>query len=284
MDAAAARRGSPLKIVQSVADLEAESDGSQTEDALSDTPSLTRLSDKGKKRALPETWEPPYLPEERVVTLKKEADRCRKRALKARFLDNWHTARMNKLARKEEERERHHTAQQQSIQYTARVRAESSRGRSETPSSIRDRSVSVDPTRKWKRKRVSGEFRNPVSDADLAERLREVMVSQQLIHYMLTFSLQNHVEHAARWAPGTFLASIRSHVGVWPAAWEVWLSLNPKNDNTAVWVEKKFDMPMSGDWVSETVFAIREGDHDHPCPGLLFFECTPGEGHDTIEQ
>jgi nuclear mRNA export protein SAC3 len=62
------------------------------------------------------------------------------------------------------------------------------------------------------------------------------------------------------------------------------VSLNPKNDATAVWVEKKLNVPESGEWISEAVFAIREQDEEFSCPGLIFFECTPLEGQDEIER
>jgi hypothetical protein len=127
-------------------------------------------------------------------------------------------------------------------------------------------------------------------------------------------SSQNHAEHTARWAPGTFLASVRHQVGGWPRAWEVWLALNPKNDATAVWVERKLGVSeaatstSSGRWVNEAVYAIgekagterkdtqmeagvedRHGRELDPeselaCPGLMCFECTPLEGQDELER
>jgi hypothetical protein len=69
----------------------------------------------------------------------------------------------------------------------------------------------------------------------------------------------------------------------------VWLSLNPKNDATAVWVEKKLNVPESGRWLSDTVFAIAEKmdggeEQEFASPGLVFFECTPLDGQDDIER
>jgi nuclear mRNA export protein SAC3 len=49
-------------------------------------------------------------------------------------------------------------------------------------------------------------------------------------------------------------------------------------------LEKKLDVPRSGEWLSEAIFAIRQGEDEHACPGLLFFECTPVAGQDDIEQ
>jgi len=98
---------------------------------------------------------------------------------------------------------------------------------------------------------------------------------------------QNHEQHERRWAPGTFLAALRTHVGN-PAPFDycLWLSLNPENDGTAIWVERKFDMPNSGAWVSERVFSIPLAPHaaSHS-PGLVVFECSPLHGvDDEIEK
>lgn len=66
----------------------------------------------------------------------------------------------------------------------------------------------------------------------------------------------------------------------------LWLSLNPENDGTAIWVEKKFDMPGSGAWVSERVFSIPlAAGAASRSPGLVVFECTPLHGvDDEIEK
>lgn len=78
--------------------------------------------------------------------------------------------------------------------------------------------------------------------------------------------------------------------------WNVWLSLNPESDSSAIWLERKFDVPKSGQWVSETIFEIPLfPDLDPSCSkeelktngkekgkakddwntGLIIFECTP---------
>jgi hypothetical protein len=101
------------------------------------------------------------------------------------------------------------------------------------------------------------------------------------------FTTQNHEQHERRWAPGTFLAALRAHVGN-PAPFDycLWLSLNPENDGTAIWVERKFDVPNSGAWASERVFSVplapRAASHS---PGLVVFECSPLHGvDDEIEK
>ncbi|KAF8489184.1 hypothetical protein F5888DRAFT_1796223 [Russula emetica] len=103
-------------------------------------------------------------------------------------------------------------------------------------------------------------YRPPQTDAELAHRLKE-----------------NHEQHERRWAPGTFLAAVHTRVGN-PAPFDycLWLSLNPENDGTAIWVERKFDMPNAGAWVSEQVFSIPllPGATSRS-PGLVVFECTP---------
>jgi hypothetical protein len=105
----------------------------------------------------------------------------------------------------------------------------------------------------------------------------------------LKFNLttKNHEQHERRWAPGTFLAALRAHVGN-PAPFDycLWLSLNPENDGTAIWVERKFDVPNSGAWVSERVFSIPLAPHAAAhSPGLVVFECSPLHGvDDEIEK
>lgn len=102
---------------------------------------------------------------------------------------------------------------------------------------------------------------------------------------------QNHEEHERRWAQGSFLQCIRQHIkhraGVYPRSWCVWLSMNPESDGTAIWLEKKFDVPASGQWDSELIFSIplATSDSSEGWPGLLVFECTPLEGiKDEIER
>jgi hypothetical protein len=66
----------------------------------------------------------------------------------------------------------------------------------------------------------------------------------------------------------------------------LWLSLNPENDGTAIWVERKFDVPNSGAWVSERVYSIPLAPHAAAhSPGLVVFECSPLHGvDDEIER
>jgi nuclear mRNA export protein SAC3 len=66
--------------------------------------------------------------------------------------------------------------------------------------------------------------------------------------------------------------------------WRIWLSMNPDRDGTAIWLEKKFDVPSSGQWESEYVFSIplsvgpSSSTSATPSPGIIIFECTPLEG------
>ena len=71
--------------------------------------------------------------------------------------------------------------------------------------------------------------------------------------------------------------------------WHIWLSLNPESDATAIWLERKFDMPTSGSWVNESVFSIPLSSAGDPAstgyPGVIVFECTPlGEVTDDLEK
>ena len=62
--------------------------------------------------------------------------------------------------------------------------------------------------------------------------------------------------------------------------------MNPQNDGTAIWVERKFDVPASGRWASEQVFSIPldPREEQSSSPGLIVFECVPLEGvNDDIE-
>ncbi|PPQ99374.1 hypothetical protein CVT24_009204 [Panaeolus cyanescens] len=136
---------------------------------------------------------------------------------------------------------------------------------------------SVSPQKKRARKRVSREYKPPQTDEELAQRFKE-----------------NREEHEKRWAPGSFLQVIRQHAKrlspqVLKLPWHLWLSLNPDSDATAIWLERKFDMPDSGTWFSEAVFSIplssAGGSKTSNYPGLIAFECTPlGDAGDELEK
>ena len=73
--------------------------------------------------------------------------------------------------------------------------------------------------------------------------------------------------------------------------WQIWLSMNPEVDATAIWLERKFDVPMSGSWMSESIFAIPLSSEvsSEPTasgsPGVIVFECTPlGDVADNLEK
>ena len=94
---------------------------------------------------------------------------------------------------------------------------------------------------------------------------------------------QNHEENERRWAAGTFTRSLRERFGKenLPPNWVIWLSINQDNDGTAIWLQRKFDVPSSGTWFSDKIFQIgaatstaRAGGRS---PGLIIFECTPFE-------
>jgi hypothetical protein len=63
--------------------------------------------------------------------------------------------------------------------------------------------------------------------------------------------------------------------------------MNPEIDATAIWLERKFDVPTSGYWNTENIFSISlTRNADSPdSPGVIVFECTPLEGvTDEIER
>lgn len=67
--------------------------------------------------------------------------------------------------------------------------------------------------------------------------------------------------------------------------WDIWLSLNAESDATAIWFERKFDMPNSGYWVSENVFSIPLiVSNKVGYPGIILFECTPQNNVDELEK
>lgn len=75
----------------------------------------------------------------------------------------------------------------------------------------------------------------------------------------------------------------------YPAEWRIWLSMNTENDGTAIWLERKFDVPESGEWISDGVFSVSllpefQGT-PNSCPGLIVFERTPaGDLDDVLEK
>ncbi len=78
--------------------------------------------------------------------------------------------------------------------------------------------------------------------------------------------------------------------GYYPPHWRIWLSTNVENDGTAIWLDRKLDVPGAGQWVSKVVFSIpldsRPQQPELPeSPGLILFERTPlGDIDDPIER
>jgi len=97
---------------------------------------------------------------------------------------------------------------------------------------------------------------------------------------------QNHEENERRWATGTFTRSLRERLERehLPPDWLVWLSINQDNDGTAIWLQRKFDVPSSGTWLSDKIFQIGPATStvgaEGGAPGLIVFECTPFEDLD----
>jgi hypothetical protein len=115
-----------------------------------------------------------------------------------------------------------------------------------------------------------------------------VLIAAHPNRYHATYSpvSQNHEENERRWAAGTFTRSLREQLGRkdLPSNWLVWLSINQDNDGTAIWLQRKFDVPSSGTWLSDKIFRIglttSTVDADDGAPGLILFECTPFEDLD----
>ncbi|KAG5652360.1 hypothetical protein H0H81_005262 [Sphagnurus paluster] len=145
--------------------------------------------------------------------------------------------------------------------------------------------------KKRARRRISSDYHPPRTDEDLARRFKEV--HSRSIPFAAT--LANHEEHERRWAQGSFLNVVANHIkatlnGTLPhTSWRLWLSMNPDSDATAIWLERKFDVPASGDWISEAVFSIPLTRTQEPTPtnspGLIVFECSPlGGVTDDLER
>ncbi|KXN83005.1 SAC3 family protein 1 [Leucoagaricus sp. SymC.cos] len=138
--------------------------------------------------------------------------------------------------------------------------------------------LSPSKKRQRKKKRISDVFVEPRTDEEIAKRFQE-----------------NRAENQELWAQGSYLSTIRTYIHslLRPShqhqhqrkQWNIWLSLNPESDSSAIWLEKKFDVPKSGRWADETVFEIplvpdsleneRVGEEDGWATGLIVFECTP---------
>lgn len=136
---------------------------------------------------------------------------------------------------------------------------------------------SESPYKKRAKRRISSDYQPPRDDEELAKRFKE-----------------NQEEHERRWAQGSFLQVVRNHVKCRSShhpsvPWQIWLSVNPESDATAIWIERKFNVPDSGEWVSEAIFSIplspSKLSKEPGYPGMLVFECTPIEGvPDEIER
>ncbi|KZT66323.1 hypothetical protein DAEQUDRAFT_813670 [Daedalea quercina L-15889] len=129
-----------------------------------------------------------------------------------------------------------------------------------------------------RRMRRTAHYEQPLTDEELARRLKE-----------------NHEETKMRWTIGTFVRSLRTHLKSINtkrrplAEWRLWLAVNPFFDPTAIWLEKKFDAESLGDLSIELVTALPAVPTPKPfprgSPGLIVFERTPLERiKDDIEK
>ncbi|KAG6919686.1 hypothetical protein DXG01_002629 [Tephrocybe rancida] len=216
---------------------------------------LLNINGKGKSLSKPQ------IDEEELEN--KSNNFARKSAVVRSCLRRWHQRIVERLAWIEACRQSDAYKQKLKRQRQSPVQSDRKRRISAGPGTVID-----SPVKKRLRRRVSSEYHPPRTDEELAQRFKE-----------------NHEEHERRWAQGSFLKVIANHVksknnGVPPhPSWRVWLSMNPESDATAIWLERKFDVPVSGDWASEAVFSIpltRTADPDSP--GIIIFECTPMEG------
>ncbi|KAG6844263.1 hypothetical protein H0H87_008299 [Tephrocybe sp. NHM501043] len=135
------------------------------------------------------------------------------------------------------------------------------------------------PIKKRLRRRVSSEYHPPRTDEDLAQRFKEVHPRSLTLTYAPStpvFELEEYHAHLIF----RITKNTNDLRGALPhPSWRVWLSMNPDSDATAIWLERKFDVPTSGDWASETIFSIPLTRMANPdSPGIVVFERTPMEG------
>jgi hypothetical protein len=88
---------------------------------------------------------------------------------------------------------------------------------SERKRPVETNSAPASPIRKHASKRVSSVYQRPLTDEELAMRLKEVRIlfvriESRLIEYFPLNVKQNQEEHRHRWARGTFLDVLRSHL------------------------------------------------------------------------
>ncbi|KAH8829202.1 hypothetical protein DL96DRAFT_1790754 [Flagelloscypha sp. PMI_526] len=161
---------------------------------------------------------------------------------------------------------------------------------------------------KKRRRRSSGKYEPPRSDEELERRLIEVGNIFTLTAPALTGCLQKQKETAIRWSPNSFLDHIKvlerkhhqrsSQPPSNCSNWTLWVSCNPENDGTAIWIEKKFGVNsenatlsnLNGRWITEAIYQVPVSDTSsgrsaQEDPGLLVFEISPLEGvGDSIER
>ena len=80
----------------------------------------------------------------------------------------------------------------------------------------------------------------------------------------------------------TLRSSLQNRYGDVSDNWLAWLCLNPDNERTAIWLDQKFDVPETGQWLSESVIALFVSlvKVEHGYPGLLIFECKSLDAED----
>lgn len=163
---------------------------------------------------------------------------------------------------------------------------------------------------KRRKRRSSGKYEPPRTDAQLERRLLEVVCISMHLFIALIPPDQKQKETAIRWSPNSFLDHIkmleRTHLHSHRfqevphnrSKWTMWVSCNPENDGTAIWVEKKFGVVSKADetsmhdgkWVTDGVYQIPvsedwEGRNGQENPGVLVFELSPLEGVlDSLER
>ncbi|KIL56004.1 hypothetical protein M378DRAFT_17465 [Amanita muscaria Koide BX008] len=99
------------------------------------------------------------------------------------------------------------------------------------------------------RGRVSADHRPPRTDDQLAQRLKEVHIlplKSVPLRDPFTGCSCHSCSPSSRITKNTHIAGHEEKKETVPSLWQIWLSMNPNSGATAIWMERKFDVPDSG--------------------------------------
>ncbi|KAF6752642.1 nuclear pore-associated protein [Ephemerocybe angulata] len=253
-------------------------------------PAVTLDKGKGKQSVRNNLDNLVDLPPEVLNLLQDKAASFNNRSIVKRWYKRW----MDRIMEKAEQYE---AAVEKENAYREKVRAQKGQEKGKqrerplngsvngagTPERKRSRPEGESPQRKKPRKRVSSVPQANLTDEERTRRFQET--KQAAARRWAQRSLLDVCEKVYRTLSSSLSPSKHQQPFTPPSTRQIWLSMNPESDATAIWIECKFDVPTSGKWLSEAVFSIPigappEGAGAMGHPGLVVFECTPLEGID----